>query len=65
MLVEVCMVKVFGGDLVGMSIVFEVIVVCYVGLEVFGILLVINLVVGISDQLFDHVEVIEVGCVVV
>lgn len=41
------MVKYIGGYIVGMFIVFEVIVVCEVGMEIFGFLFIMNLVVGI------------------
>lgn len=47
--VEICMFCIFGGDVVGMLIVFEVIVVCYVGMKVLGIFCILNMVVGILD----------------
>lgn len=45
-LVEICVYKILGVDVVGMFIVFEVIVAVYLGLKVLGILCIINFAVG-------------------
>lgn len=49
-----------GFDVVGMFIVLEVIVVNYVGMCVFGIFCIFNVVVGILDQFLSYDEVMEV-----
>lgn len=54
-----------GVDLVGMFMVYEIIVVWVVGVEVLGVFLVINLVVGIIGELLSYVEVFVVGVVLV
>ena len=56
---EVKMVRVLGGDLVGMSTVPEVHVARHMGAEVIGLSCVTNLAAGISGQKLSHEEVTE------
>jgi purine-nucleoside phosphorylase len=58
---EVAMVRVLGGDLVGMSTTLEAIAAREAGMEVLGISLVTNLAAGISGEPLDHTEVLETG----
>lgn len=56
---EVNMVRIIGGDAVGMSTVPEVIVASHSGIEVLGISCITNMAAGILDQALSHDEVIE------
>ncbi|MCM3361856.1 purine-nucleoside phosphorylase [Niallia sp. Sow4_A1] len=56
---EVRMLRVLGGDAVGMSTVPEVIVARHAGLKVLGISCISNMAAGILDQPLNHEEVIE------
>jgi len=58
---EIGMAATIGGDLVGMSTVPEVIVARSYGVEVLGISTVTNLAAGLSGDVLDHSEVVEVG----
>lgn len=56
---EVKMLRILGGDAVGMSTVPEVIVARHAGLQVLGISCISNMAAGILDQPLSHDEVIE------
>ncbi|WP_097025745.1 purine-nucleoside phosphorylase [Clostridium peptidivorans] len=56
---EVKMIRIIGGDAVGMSTVPEVIVAKHAGLKVLGISCITNMASGILDQPLNHEEVIE------
>jgi len=56
---EVNMLRILGGDAVGMSTVPEVTVASYAGIRVLGISCISNLAAGILDQPLSHEEVIE------
>ncbi len=58
---EIAMVRVLGGDLVGMSTVLEAIAAREAGMEVLGISLVTNLAAGITGEPLDHEEVLAAG----
>ncbi|MEW9093761.1 MAG: purine-nucleoside phosphorylase [Clostridiaceae bacterium] len=56
---EVNMVRILGGDAVGMSTVPDVLVAKHCGLKVLGISCITNMAAGILDQPLCHSEVIE------
>ncbi|MDD3570604.1 MAG: purine-nucleoside phosphorylase [Lachnospiraceae bacterium] len=56
---EIRMVRVLGGDAVGMSTVPEVIIANHCGIRVLGISCITNLAAGVSQQPLNHAEVIE------
>lgn len=56
---EIRMVRILGGDAVGMSTVPEVIAANHCGLKVIGISCITNMAAGILDQPLNHEEVIE------
>lgn len=56
---EIRMLRIMGGDAVGMSTVPEVIVAKHAGLGVLGISCISNMAAGILDQPLSHDEVIE------
>ena len=58
---EIRAFRTLGATLVGMSTVHEVIIARHMGLEVLGISLVTNSAAGVSAELLNHEEVMEVG----
>ncbi|MFE7409939.1 purine-nucleoside phosphorylase [Streptomyces laurentii] len=58
---EINMVRIMGGDLVGMSTVLEAIAAREAGAEVLGISLVTNLAAGLSGEPLNHEEVLQAG----
>lgn len=56
---EIRMVRILGGDAVGMSTVPEVIAANHCGIKVLGISCITNMACGILDQPLNHSEVIE------
>lgn len=56
---EVRMVRILGGDAVGMSTAPEVIIANHSGIKVLGISCLTNMAAGILEQPLDHSEVIE------
>lgn len=58
---EIRAFRTMGADLVGMSTVHEVIVARHMGLEVLGLSLVTNPAAGLSKEVIDHHEVMEIG----
>lgn len=56
---EIRMLRIIGGDAVGMSTVPEVIAARHIGLEVLGISCISNMAAGILEQPLNHEEVIE------
>lgn len=58
---EVRMIRILGGDAVGMSTVPEVIVARHAGMSVLGISCITNMAAGILDKELTHEEVIYTG----
>lgn len=56
---EIRMIRLWGGDAVGMSTVPEVIIARHSGMKVLGISCISNMAAGILDQPLNHEEVIE------
>lgn len=56
---EIRMLRMLGGDAVGMSTVSEVIVAQHTGIEVLGISCISNMAAGILDQPLSHDEVVK------
>jgi purine-nucleoside phosphorylase len=58
---EIRAFRTLGADLVGMSTVHEVIVARHMGIEVLGISLVTNMAAGVTGEVIQHEDVMEVG----
>jgi purine-nucleoside phosphorylase len=58
---EIRAFRTLGADLVGMSTVHEVIVARHMGIEILGISLVTNMAAGVSGEVIQHEEVMEIG----
>lgn len=58
---EIRAFRTLGADLVGMSTVHEVIIARHMGIEVLGISLVTNMAAGISGEVIQHEEVMDIG----
>lgn len=58
---EIRAFRTLGADMVGMSTVHEVIVARHMGLEVLGLSLVTNMAAGVSGDVIDHEEVMDIG----
>ena len=58
---EIRAFRTLGATLVGMSTVHEVIVARHMGLEVLGLSLVTNSAAGVSSEIINHEEVMEIG----
>jgi purine-nucleoside phosphorylase len=58
---EIRAFRTLGADLIGMSTVHEVIVARHMGLEVLGLSLVTNAAAGVTSEIIDHEDVMEIG----
>lgn len=58
---EIRMMRLLGGDAVGMSTVPEAIAARHQGLNVIGISCITNMAAGMSDDIIHHEEVMEIG----
>ena len=58
---EIRAFRTLGADLVGMSTVHETIVARHMGLEVLGLSLVTNPAAGVSPEIINHEEVMDIG----
>jgi purine-nucleoside phosphorylase len=58
---EVAMLRLLGGDLVGMSTALEAIAARHVGAEVMGLSLVTNVAAGLGHESVNHEEVLAAG----
>lgn len=58
---EVCLVRIWGGDAVGMSTACEAIAACHMGMEICGISCITNMAAGISKVQLNHKEVQEMA----
>jgi purine-nucleoside phosphorylase len=58
---EIRAFRILGADLVGMSTVHEVIAARHMGLQVLGISLVTNMAAGVTNEIIQHEDVMEVG----
>ena len=58
---EIRAFRTLGATLVGMSTVHEVIVARHMGLDVLGISLVTNAAAGVTQQVIDHEDVMDIG----
>src|ERR1700744_3533308 len=58
---EIRAFRTLGADLVGMSTVHEVIIARHMGIEVLGISLVTNMPAGVTGEVIQHEDVMEIG----
>ncbi|MES2218633.1 MAG: purine-nucleoside phosphorylase [Pseudomonadota bacterium] len=58
---EIRMFQLFGADLIGMSVVAEVILARHTGMRVFSVAAVTNMAVGLSDQRVTHELTLQQG----
>ena len=58
---EIRAFRTLGADLVGMSTVHETIVARHMGLQVLGLSLVTNPAAGVSNEIINHEEVMDIG----
>lgn len=58
---EIKMIRVLGGDAVGMSTVPEAIVATHCGLDVIGVSCITNMAAGITKNSLNHDEVVEIA----
>ena len=58
---EIRAIRVLGGDMVGMSTVYETTAAVQAGMEVLGISCITNMAAGILNQQLSHAEVMETG----
>jgi purine-nucleoside phosphorylase len=53
--------RMLGGDIVGMSVVYEATAASQMKIDVLGLAYVANMAAGLSSKILDHEEVLEVG----
>ncbi len=58
---EVKALNILGADLVGMSTVPEVIMACFLDMQVLGLSMVTNMAAGMGKNTLSHTEVIAIG----
>ena len=58
---EIRAIRILGGDMVGMSTVFETVAAVQAGIRVLGISCITNMAAGILETPLSHAEVMETG----